>query len=106
MSGQKIISTATIVYAILGLFVGFVVAWVVGFVFIGMFRALNIATGWILGLWLGFIVLFGLWAASLIPQMKTGLKAMPMSAFLWAMTLSIFIVFLVSLFQGLSAFGF
>lgn len=106
MSGQKLITTSTILYAIFGLIVGFVVSWFLGWVFVGWMRSTGIATGWITAIWLTLLIVVGLWAISLIPAMKTGMRGLPQAAFLWSAWLAILVVFLVSLFQGLAAFGF
>lgn len=105
MSGQKVITTSTILYSIIGFFVGLALAWFIGWVSVPYLRSIA-ATGWVFAVWGGLIIIIGLWAISLIPAMKTGMKAMPLSAFLWSLWLAIMLVLVVALFQGLSALGF
>lgn len=109
MSGQKFITTHTILYAIVGFFVGLVLAWFIGWASVPYLRSIA-ATGFAFVIYGGLLVIIGLWALSLIPSIKTpgvgAMKGMPLSAFLWSMWLAILLVLLGTLFMGLTAFGF
>ena len=105
MMSSKIVTTSTILYAIIGFFSGLALAWFIGFVSVPWLRSIA-ATGWVFVIYAGFAFLFGLWAISLIPAMKIGMKAMPLATFLWSMELGLVLVVIAALFMGLSAFGF
>jgi FtsH-binding integral membrane protein len=104
MSNQHI-TTGTLLYAIFGFFMGLILAWFIGWASVPWLRTMA-ATGWVFVIWGGFVLIFGMWIASLIPAMKTGMKAMPLAAFLGSMELGLLLVLITALFQGLNAFGF
>jgi len=105
MMSSKIVTTGTILYALLGFFSGLVLAWFIGFVSVPWLRSVA-ATGWVFIIYGGFVLLFGLWAISLIPAMKTGLRAMPLATYLWALELGMVLVVITGLLMGLSSLGF
>lgn len=105
MMSSKIVTTGTIIYALFGFFSGLALAWFLGWISIPYLRTMA-ATGWVFIIYGGFVLLFGLWAVSLVPQMKTGLRAMPLATYLWALELGMVLVVLTGLLMGLSSLGF
>lgn len=105
MSGQKVIGTSTIVYALLGFFAGLALSWFIGWISVPYLRSVA-AIGWAFVIWGGLLLLAALWAVSLVPGMRTGMKGLPLSAFLWAFTLAVALVVIYALFNGLSSLGF
>ena len=104
MGAPKVTGLLGVTYAILGLFIGFAVAYATGWLFLGMLRSLGWAEGWMYAIWAGVVIIFGAWTAG-VAALTVRTRATYEAAMLWFIDIGIILVITITIFKGFAIMG-